>query len=107
MEVNAQLIKEHRTSRAYTQQHLADACSVSLRTIQRVERYGVASPETLMSLSAVFGVESNQLLSIKPKAIAESNEEETLKKQINISIVFIATTIGAVLGSVITYVITH
>jgi transcriptional regulator with XRE-family HTH domain len=52
MEVNASLIKNQRLINGWTQQHLADACSVSLRTIQRVERYGQASNETVASLSS-------------------------------------------------------
>jgi len=107
MEVNAQAIKSHRTSRAFTQQHLADACDVSLRTIQRVERYGVASSETLMSLSAVFGLESSELLSIKQIENAQSNEEPVITKQINKTIIMMASTFGAIMGSVVTYLLTR
>jgi transcriptional regulator with XRE-family HTH domain len=107
MEVNAQVIKENRTSRAFTQQHLADACNVSLRTIQRVERYGVASSETLMSLSAVFGIENSELQNVKPKVNAESTEEPVMAKQINITIIMMASTFGALFGSVLTYFLTR
>lgn len=48
---------EARKQRNWTQQHLADACSVSLRTIQRVERDGQASNETVQALNAVFEIE--------------------------------------------------
>ena len=64
MEINAIKIKELRQKKGWTQQHLADACGVSLRTIQRVERYGNVSNETALSLSAVFELsleEINQL----------------------------------------------
>lgn len=61
MRVNASLIKQCRTERSWTQQHLADACDVSLRTIQRVERYGTASNETLMALAAVLEVEQSEI----------------------------------------------
>ncbi len=40
-----------------TQQHLADACAVSLRTIQRVEKEGMASSETVLALCSVLEVE--------------------------------------------------
>lgn len=62
MEVNAQLIKKLRTEKSWTQQHLADACGLSLRTIQRVERYGNASHETTISLSAVFEVDAKSIM---------------------------------------------
>lgn len=101
MEVNAQLLKEHRTSRAFTQQHLADACDVSLRTIQRVERYGVASNETLMSLSAVFEVEINTLLAIETDDdkidIAASQQPFDMKA------ILIAMLFGSLIGALTTY----
>jgi transcriptional regulator with XRE-family HTH domain len=101
MEVNALVIKNHRTSRAFTQQHLADACDVSLRTIQRVERYGVASSETLMSLSAVFGVDTNQLLDkVANDATSQVNSGH---KKTYIIMATIALLFGFSLGSFITY----
>jgi transcriptional regulator with XRE-family HTH domain len=54
LNINAEKIKSLRQSKGWTQQHLADACDLSLRTIQRVERHGVASKETVLSLCAVF-----------------------------------------------------
>lgn len=101
MEVNSQLIKQYRTDKAYTQQHLADACGVSLRTIQRVERYGVASSETLMSLSAVFEVNSKVFQ-------AQEAEIETVQPTgIQASHIIIALTgiISSSAGSVITYLV--
>ncbi|MCJ8268490.1 MAG: XRE family transcriptional regulator, partial [Psychrosphaera sp.] len=44
---------------------------VSLHTIQRVERYGTASGETLMSLAAVFEIEQKSLVvEVQPEIIA-------------------------------------
>lgn len=62
MEVNAAVIKQLRSDNNWTQQHLADACGLSLRTIQRAERYGNTSNETLMALASVFEVEKAQLI---------------------------------------------
>jgi transcriptional regulator with XRE-family HTH domain len=62
MEINAELIKSQRTERNWTQQHLADACGVSLRTIQRVERYGNAANETVMALASVFQIEQSEII---------------------------------------------
>lgn len=46
-----------REARGWTQQHLADASGLSLRTIQRVEAGEVtASKETLLALSGAFNV---------------------------------------------------
>lgn len=101
MEVNAQLIKQYRTDKAYTQQHLADVCGVSLRTIQRVERYGVASSETLMSLSAVFEVDNREFQ-------ATNNEVETIEpKGIQATHIIVACTglFSSSIGSLITYLL--
>ncbi len=69
MKIDAGLVKSLRMERGWTQQHLADACDLSMRTVQRVEHHGVASPDTLMSLSAVLEVERGQLeLHLRPDA---------------------------------------
>lgn len=62
MEIKAALVREHRTRKSWTQQHLADACDVSLRTIQRVETLGVAAPETVLSLCAALEVSQDDIL---------------------------------------------
>ncbi|MGB0495826.1 MAG: helix-turn-helix domain-containing protein [Kangiellaceae bacterium] len=67
MDIKAIEVKKLRTARGWTQQHLADACAVSLRTVQRVERYGNASQETFMSLCSVFEVDSSQLVDTESK----------------------------------------
>ena len=57
MRIDATKIVELRNDRGWTQQHLADACAVSLRTIQRVEKEGMASSETVLALCSVLEVE--------------------------------------------------
>lgn len=56
MEINSSLIKNLRAKRLMSQQELATACGVSLRTIQRLESDGKVSAETLKALAAVFEV---------------------------------------------------
>jgi len=98
MEVNAQLIKSMRTERSWTQQHLADACGVSLRTVQRVERYGNASNETTMSLAAVFEVSQVEfVLPDEPMIIIEQQlvDNELTKKKLILTTLSIGIFIGA------------
>ncbi|MEZ9594247.1 helix-turn-helix domain-containing protein [Shewanella sp. 10N.261.52.F9] len=40
MEINPFAIRTLRQEKGWTQQHLADACAISLRTVQRVEKEG-------------------------------------------------------------------
>jgi len=61
MLVDNNLISEERKRRNWTQQHLADACGVSLRTIQRAERDGQVSNETVQALNAVFDINLMQV----------------------------------------------
>ena len=60
MVVDQSLIIDQRKQRNWTQQHLADACGISLRTVQRVERDGQASNETVQGLNAVLDIELSQ-----------------------------------------------
>ena len=52
--VDSKLIRLEREKRAWTQEHLAKAAGLSLRTIQRVEKTGAASFESVRALAAVF-----------------------------------------------------
>lgn len=56
-------VQRFRKHRAWSQDHLAGASNLSLRTIQRVENGKGASPETLQALAAAFEVDANTLAS--------------------------------------------
>lgn len=98
MEVNALTIKNLRSERSWTQQHLADACGISLRTVQRVERYGNASNETVMSMVSVFEIDQSFIvLPDEPVEIVEqvvSSEKHKDKK-----LIFSTLLIGMILGA--------
>jgi transcriptional regulator with XRE-family HTH domain len=55
--INVEFVKAERERRAWSQEQLAGASGVGLRTIQRVESSGVASNETIKALAAVFECE--------------------------------------------------
>ncbi len=59
--VDINLIKAERNKRGWTQSQLADICSLSLRTIQRIEKSGLASHESVQSLAAAFGITVEKL----------------------------------------------
>jgi transcriptional regulator with XRE-family HTH domain len=61
MHVNRQWIRSERERRAWSQEQLALAAGIGVRTLQRVESVGVASNETAMALAAVFGCELETL----------------------------------------------
>lgn len=99
MEINALKVKKLRTEQLWTQQHLADACDISLRTVQRVERYGNASNETLMSLAAVFNIDKNTLLvEVEPVEVIEQVTRLSQKQ-----LLILATATGTVIGASLMY----
>ena len=55
------LIQKLRLKRGWSQQQLADASGLSVRTIQRIETGHPASTESLKCLAAVFEVDFSTL----------------------------------------------
>jgi transcriptional regulator with XRE-family HTH domain len=56
MKIDGEKVRRERQQRAWTQEHLAGATGVSLRTIQRIETTGTASYDSLNALAAVFSL---------------------------------------------------
>jgi transcriptional regulator with XRE-family HTH domain len=61
MKINGDRVKRERQQRAWSQEHLAGATGVSLRTIQRIETTGTASYDSLNALAAVFSLSVAEL----------------------------------------------
>lgn len=59
--VRAKFVKKEREARAWPQRQLAEVAGVNLRTIQRLERDGTASFETLMGVAQAFEIDVKQL----------------------------------------------
>ena len=99
MLVSSDKVKQLRAERGWTQQHLADVCSLSLRTIQRVEKEGIAAKETLLSLCAVFEVSQNHLVVVPNNIIQEILTSQRRQKLVLISL---SVLFGMVIGALIT-----
>ena len=63
VKIDATKVKALRMERSWSQEHLAAASGVSLRTVQRIETEGNASAESRLSLAAAFGVDASALVS--------------------------------------------
>ncbi|WP_233009952.1 helix-turn-helix transcriptional regulator [Rheinheimera faecalis] len=61
MQINIELVKSHRNKRAWSQTQLAEVSGLSLRTIQRIEKTGSASLESIKSIASVFEIEAQSL----------------------------------------------
>ena len=56
MKIDAAKIRQLREGRTWSQDHLARAAGLSLRTVQRVEAEGAAALETRLALAAALEV---------------------------------------------------
>lgn len=83
----AHKVKLLRQQKAWSQSHLAEAAGVSIRTIQRLEKNGECSKETLLSIAAAFDVdveeftvlmksEQNQTIPFATSSLSGINQKE-------------------------------
>ena len=68
VELNTDIIRRERTARAWTQEQLAAAAGLGLRTVQRIEASGIASLESAGSLASVFAMPLEELRAPVPRA---------------------------------------
>ena len=92
MKINAKKVTEERKIRAWSQQHLADASAVSLRTIQRVENNGSGSLETVKALASCFELDVAKLF--QPEIPLKKNHSKS-------KIVIFSSMIAAFFSSVL------
>jgi transcriptional regulator with XRE-family HTH domain len=92
MKINTEKVVEERKVRAWSQQHLADASAVSLRTIQRVENNGSGSLETVKALASCFELDVAKLF--QPETPLKKNHSKS-----KIAILF--SMIAAIFSSVL------
>ena len=73
MQINANLLKQERIKRAWSQEHLAQVTGLGLRTIQRIESSGMASNESIASIATVLEMTVADF--VKESATRESNQQ--------------------------------
>lgn len=79
MQINtdAKKIKRWREDRSWSQDHLADAAGLSLRTVQRIENGEGASRDSVMALAAAFEVD---VISLTVDARTEAKKTAQMKR---------------------------
>jgi len=75
------LIQKLRLKKGWSQQQLAEASGLSVRTIQRIEGGQPASTETLKSIAAVFEVDFSTLNPEAPMEAVAANSQEEQEKE--------------------------
>lgn len=57
MNINPDRVRDERKRRSWSQEELAIAAGLNLRTIQRIETHGVASLQSIKALAAVLDID--------------------------------------------------
>lgn len=79
VKVNTDLIKQLRNKRAQSQEELAAAAGLSLRTVQRIESEGIASLESKKAIAGVFGIDSADLDDTREE---KAEKAKTLQREV-------------------------
>jgi len=79
MKINADLVVKLRRKRSWSQDELAIASGLNLRTVQRIEKYASASLQSKKALAAAFDIDTRDLddsegVHMKPCPVCGSNE---------------------------------
>lgn len=68
MKINGAVVRALREQKSWSQEHLANASGLSVRTVQRVEVESIASPETRLALAAALGVPVTDFICADPQS---------------------------------------
>ena len=80
MRVDPKRIRAERERRAWSQEHLATVSGLGLRTIQRIEKTGAASFESVRALAAVLEVSVAELRVVRDDARAADRGATTTRR---------------------------
>ena len=102
MNIDGQMVRHERGARGWSQQHLADASGLSLRTIQRVENLGTASSETVLALQGAMDISLKQIDSLSER----KPSSHFIDSRIGLLLLVLATSFfGALCGAFLTIIL--
>lgn len=87
MKVNVDLVLQMRKAKAWSQDELATASGLNLRTIQRIEKEATASLQSMKALASAFNVNIRDL---------EHEESEMINELLGKDVTIVTTYIGVV-----------
>ncbi len=87
MKVNVDLLLQLRKARAWSQDELATASGLNLRSIQRIEKEATASLQSMKALASAFDVNLRDL---------EHQESEMIHELLGKELAILPTCIGAI-----------
>lgn len=99
MQVNGIYVRKLRQGLGWPQQQLADAAGLSLRTVQRIEKAGNASHESILCLCATLDIEVADI-----RVLPNKKDIEDMEKAFHIHplVILIALVFGMAIGSAAT-----
>ena len=100
MEVNTALLKHLRRNHGWTQQHLSDVSGLSLRTIQRIEKTGSASNESVSAICAGFEISREEILIVPRVDPSQLREVEISNQWL---LILVSSVSGGLLGALMMY----
>lgn len=77
MNINSALVKQLRSGKSWSQEELAIAAGLNLRTVQRIEKEATASLQTKKALASAFGVAIKDLHYVE-SPVMQKHEYKTL-----------------------------
>ena len=77
MNINSALVKQLRSEQLWSQEELAIASGLNLRTVQRIEKEATASLQSKKALAAVFGIAVKELEHLE-SPVMQKHEYKTL-----------------------------
>ncbi len=93
MNISAEKVKLIRQQKGWTQEVLAKASGLSLRTVQRLEREGGGSGETLQALAGAFDVEVGALFVEYPNPQSRWTKEKIMHGSIAVFVLLAAVSL--------------
>ena len=91
-------VKHFRKDNGWSQELLAKASGLSLRTIQRAEKDGNSSAETQLALAAAFNISLKDLALVSPQIEAQWKWRNIMQSVIALFVVFSAVIMLVLLG---------
>ncbi len=102
LKINAELIRNARKQRAWSQEHLAEVANLGRRTIQRIEQNGSASFESAQAIASALELNVTQLIVIEEAQVSALQSNNRLLRKIYAALSAIAILMLLALGRAVT-----
>lgn len=106
MQLNVQKLKQLRESKAWSQSQLADIAGISLRTVQRIEKTGAASNESVMSICSAYNIQVNDLVEQEETPTHAATSLLNMESVKIDGMTIVATAVSFVIAFIVAFILT-